>query len=108
MISLISDNKQAIANLCREFQIKKLDVFGSASTGAFDPDTSDLDFIVDLGEYDDDVGMRYLRFCLALEDHFGHSVEVITEPSIKNPYFREAVEEQRQNIYEAPDGQAAA
>ena len=51
MISLISDNKQAIANLCREFQIKKLDVFGSASTGAFDSDTSDLAFIVDLGEY---------------------------------------------------------
>lgn len=108
MIPLISDNKQAIADLCREFRIKRLDVFGSASTGAFDPDTSDLDVIADLGEYDDDVGMRYLRFCLALEDHFGHSVEVITELSITNPYFREAVEEQRQNIYVATDGQAAA
>jgi predicted nucleotidyltransferase len=49
MISLITDNLDAIRALCRQYGIRRLDLFGSAATGAFDPDTSDLDFVVDLG-----------------------------------------------------------
>lgn len=108
MISLITDNRDAIADLCRQYRIRKLDVFGSAATGAFDPETSDIDFIVDLGEYECGVARRYFNFIWALEDLLGHPIEMLTEPSIKNPYFREAVEEQRTSIYEARDGQAVA
>lgn len=108
MISLISDNKVAIANLCRKYRIRKLDLFGSAATGAFDPETSDVDFIVDLGEYDHSLAQRYFDFIWELEDLLGYPVEMITEPSIKNPYFREAVEEQRTVVYEAGNGQAVA
>jgi predicted nucleotidyltransferase len=108
MISLIIDNKQAIAALCRKYGIKRLDVFGSAATGTFDPDSSDIDFIVDLGEYDDSVAERYLDLIAALTDVLGYRVEMITEPSIRNPYFRAAVDEQRVTVYEASNGKAAA
>lgn len=108
MIPLITDHKDTIARLCREYGIRKLDVFGSAATGAFDPDTSDIDFLVDLGEYDAKVAERYLDLIAALEDMLGYRVEMITEPSIKNPYFRAAVDEQRVNVYDASNGKEAA
>lgn len=108
MIPLIADNKDAIAALCREYRIRKLDLFGSAATGAFDAETSDVDFIVDLGGCDDTVADRFFGLIWALEELFGRHVDVITEAQIKNPYFREAVEEQRTPVYEARDREAVA
>lgn len=108
MISLISDNLDQIAALCREYRIRNLDLFGSASSGAFDPETSDVDLIADLGEYEPGVSDRFFDFADALEALFGKKVDLLTEPMIRNPYFRQAVEEQRVNLYEARDRQAAA
>jgi len=108
MISLISDNTGAIADLCRQFGIRKLDVFGSAATGAFDPARSDLDFVVDLGGYEPGVSRRFLRFADALEALLERTVDLITEEQIQNPYFRYSVDKSREVIYEAGDREAAA
>lgn len=108
MIALIEDNRETIAALCRKYGIRKLDVFGSAATGAFDPDSSDIDFIVDLGEYERGVSRRYFRFIDALEELFGQQVDLITEVQIRNPYFRHSVEGQRTNVYDARDREAVA
>lgn len=108
MIALIEGKKEEIAALCRRFNIQRLELFGSAAAGTFDPATSDLDFIVDLGEYDDTVHLRYLDLIAEIEDLLGFSVHMITLGSIRNPYFREAVEEQRELVYEKRDRQEAA
>ena len=108
MISLISDNTDAIAALCRKFGIRKLDLFGSAATGTFDPTRSDLDFIVDLGGYEPGVSRRFNRFATALEDLFGHKVDLITDEEIENPFFRESVRQQRVNEYGTGNRQAVA
>lgn len=108
MISLISDNKDAIAALCRRFGIRKLDLFGSAATGAFESASSDIDFIVDLGGYEPGVTRRFLQFADALEALLGHTVDLITEEQIQNPYFRYSVDQSREPIHEAGDREAAA
>jgi predicted nucleotidyltransferase len=108
MISLISDNLQSISTLCEQFEVRKLEVFGSAATGTFDPATSDVDFIVDLGGYAPGTAVRYLDLIDGLQQLLGRSVHLITGDSIRNPYFREAVDEQRVTIYEARDQQAVA
>lgn len=108
MIALIAERKDEIAALCRQYDIQHLDLFGSAATGEFDPAASDLDFVVDLGDYESGVARRYFAFADALEALFGRSVDLVTEPSISNPYFRAAVDRQRVRLYEAQDGQAAA
>jgi uncharacterized protein len=102
MIALLRQNRLAIEALCQRFHVRRLDVFGSAAQGGFDPRRSDLDFVVTLegrnsGEYAD----NFLGLARALEDLFQRKVDLITERSIRNPYFREAVEESRQLIYEA-------
>jgi predicted nucleotidyltransferase len=108
MIDLVASKRDEIAALCRKYRIERLDLFGSAATGTFDPESSDLDFVVDLGEYDDDVHRRYLGLIADLEDLFGYAVHMTTSTSIRNPYFREAFEEQRELVYEKGNRKAAA
>jgi predicted nucleotidyltransferase len=106
MIGIIEDKRAEIEALCRRYGIRKLELFGSAATGAFDPATSDLDFIVDLGAYEQGVSHRFLGFADALEALFGRPVDVITEPSNRNPYFRAEVDETRQPVSAATDREA--
>jgi uncharacterized protein len=109
MIELIEQQRDAIRGLCREYRVRRLDLFGSAARDDFDPATSDLDFVVvfnDAGSpgYAD----RYLGFVEALEALFDRSVDLLTENMIQNPYFRQDVEASRTVIYEERDTSAAA
>jgi predicted nucleotidyltransferase len=109
MHRLIEQNLDAIRALCRAYGVVRLDLFGSAATGAFREASSDLDFVVTfadtaVGGYAD----RYLAFAEALEALFGRKVDLLTERSIRNPFFRDAVEASRQRIYVERGHEAAA
>ena len=102
MTPLLEQHQEALSALCRAFQVQWLDVFGSAASEDFDPDTSDLDFVVAFadktpGTYAD----RYLGFAEALERLFQRRVDLVTERSIRNPYFRRSVEATHQSVYDA-------
>ena len=93
---------EELVELCGRFHVKRQEIFGSAVTGAFRPESSDLDFIVDFG--DEPLGpwaALFLDFADALEALFGRRVDLIMPQSIRNPYFRQAVDASRQLIYEA-------
>ncbi len=101
MIELIELKKTSIADLCRQHEVRRLDLFGSAARGDFQPDQSDLDFIVQFQRtgyagYAD----AFLNFADALEELLGRKVDLLTERMIRNPYFRATVEASRQTVYE--------
>jgi uncharacterized protein len=101
-LSMLGSKAEELAALCRRFQVKRLEIFGSATTSAFRPESSDLDFIVDFG--DEPLGPwagRFLEFADALESLFGRHVDLIMPKSIRNPYFRQAVNASRRLVYEA-------
>jgi predicted nucleotidyltransferase len=109
MIALVEQNKHDLTALCRRFNVERLDLFGSAATGSFQPASSDLDFVVrfssaSAGGYLD----RYLDFAEALEQIFQRPVDLLTERAIRNPYFRCNVEATRQSVYEQRDEEAVA
>jgi predicted nucleotidyltransferase len=109
MIDPLEGKLEAIAALCREYGVDHLDVFGSAAKGTFDPETSDIDFVASFADRENPFyARRYLAFAEALEALFGRNVDLITEQGIKNPYFREEIEETRRKVYVAPDKTAAA
>jgi uncharacterized protein len=108
MIALVANKRDDIAALCKQYGVRKLDLFGSAVTGGFNPDTSDLDFVADLGGYERGVAKRYFAFCDALATLFGRSVDVITVRQIQNPYFRAEVNATSEPIYDASCGEAVA
>jgi uncharacterized protein len=109
MIAVVEHKKDALANLCRQFGVERLELFGSAATDSFQPATSDLDFIVrfsfpSAGSYLD----RYLDFAEALEQLFQRPVDLLTERAIRNPYFRRSIEATRQPVYERRNKEAVA
>lgn len=102
MIDLIEQNRTAIADLCRKFRVQRLDVFGSATSSRFDPARSDIDFLYTLqpvgsGKYAD----NFFGLAHALESLLGRRVDLVCDKYVRNPYFREAIEESRQPLYEA-------
>ena len=104
MIALIEDNRDVIVALCEQYGVQRLAVFGSAVKGTFDPATSDLDFAVDLGDYEPGVSRRYLGLIVALENLFGRDVEVVTIHQETSGWFRDEVARSAITIYEAiPD-----
>lgn len=88
-----------IKKLCALHKVKQLFAFGSVVTEKFNGD-SDIDLIVDfepihLAQYAD----NYYDFKFSLEDILQKPVDLLEEKAIKNPYFREVVDKQRQLIY---------
>lgn len=108
MIPLISNKREEVIALCKHYGMRKLELFGSATGTSFDEETSDLDFIVDVGDYGRGVGMRFLTFCTALEELMERPVDVITARQIHNPYLRASVNASRVVIYDASDSEAVA
>lgn len=107
MIALIEDNRAAIAAVCREHGVRRLSVFGSAATGAFDPATSDLDVLIDFADYGPGVGKRFMRVVASLEDALGQTLDVTTMP-IKDDTFRHEVERTEVVLYESDRRETAA
>ena len=101
MNPIVSERKQDLARLCEERRVERLDVFGSAVTGDFDPETSDLDFLVTFRESaaDGDAFKRQIGLKDALEALFGRKVDVVPDRSITNEYFRANVEDTREPVY---------
>lgn len=101
MIPLIEKNRGAVEQLCRRYRVRRLDLFGSATTpDEFNPATSDLDFIVEFSDTSAGLARRFLGLAEALEALFARKVDVITERSIRNPIFRQSVSASRERIYE--------
>jgi predicted nucleotidyltransferase len=105
---IIKEKKHEIAALCRKHGVRALWVFGSAATGAFHPESSDIDFLVDMGEYDERVHRRFFGLLHELEELTGRSVDLLTVKSIDNPYLMEELEETRRLVYGPKDAEAAA
>ena len=108
MIDLVHDNLEAIAALCRTYGVRKLEVFGSAATGEFDPASSDIDLIYEFSDTSSRLVDRFLAFADAIEALFGYPVDLIPNRTFENPYFRYAVNKSRVTIYELASGEAAA
>ena len=102
MIPTIEERADELKRLCLAYGVRRLDLFGSASTGLYDPDESDLDFLVEFGpEALEAYADAYFGLLDALGRLFGRPVDLIVESAIKNPYFLESVEQTRTRIYEA-------
>lgn len=74
MDRLIEVQREELNRLCERFKVQRLELFGSAADGSFDPETSDLDFLVEFlplepGEHFD----AYFGMQEALRQLFQHA-----------------------------------
>src|SRR5579885_1847880 len=90
-MGLVDAKLTELRTLCRRFGVRRLDLFGSAATGRFDPARSDLDFLVAFapaGSGPSDTAKRDMRFLDELVKLFGCEVDLIDEADLQNPYLR--------------------
>lgn len=102
MPTVIDGQRTELAALCSTHRVRRLELFGSAADGTFDPSRSDLDFLVEYQvlspheHYD-----AYFGLWEGLEALFDRKVDLIEPHTIKNPYVLKEVNDQRVIVYEA-------
>lgn len=100
MLDQLRAQQPTIADLCRRYAVVRLEIFGSAATGAFDPARSDLDFLVafaphpSLSRFEQYFGLQE-----ELQALFGRPVDLVTVDALRNPYFVRSVNASRQLLY---------
>jgi predicted nucleotidyltransferase len=100
--TLIEAKHSEILQLCEQYRVRRLELFGSAAEGRFREDESDLDFLVEFqnmapGQHAD----AYFGLLAALQDLFQRDIDLIEIRAIQNPYFRDSVEQNRTLLYAA-------
>jgi uncharacterized protein len=88
--------------LCLGNGVRKLAVFGSAARDDFDPRCSDVDVLVQLeapscAVYAD----RFFAIKEGLERMTGRAVDLMTEPSITNPYLKRRIDAEKVTLFAA-------
>lgn len=91
--------KADIYKLCESHHVQALYVFGSVLTDRFNH-KSDIDLMVDFKNIKvEDYADNYFDFKFSLQDVFQRSVDLLEKKALKNPYFLQAVNNQKQIIY---------
>jgi predicted nucleotidyltransferase len=98
----IEQKREQLANLCRQYHVQRLALFGSALRDDFDSQYSDLDFLVEFkplpaGTYAD----TYFGLMEALGQLFERPIDLVVESAIRNPYFCESIEHNKALLYAA-------
>jgi len=92
MKEIIQQKIKELAEVCHKRNVRQLALFGSAATDDFDPQSSDLDFLVEFlpmppAQHAD----SYFGLQEDLERLFSMPVDLVESAPIRNPYFREAI-----------------
>ncbi|MFN7021715.1 MAG: nucleotidyltransferase family protein [Phycisphaerales bacterium] len=102
MIPLVKDNLGAIAELCVKHGVHRLELFGSAACGDFDPERSDIEFLVEFADKSyKGMADRYFGLLFGLEAVFNRRIDLATVSSLKNPYVLKSVNETKVPVYAA-------
>ena len=99
MIDALALVHPQIAELCRRFHVRRLDIFGSAARSTDFTEKSDFDFIV---EYE--AGMMpsvygHLEWQEELAKLLGRKVDLVMEGAARNPYVLAGIERSRQTVH---------
>jgi predicted nucleotidyltransferase len=102
MVEVIEQCRSGLSDLCRKYDVRRLDLIGSAVRDDFDPDRSDLDFVVEFNDFNvDNAADRYLGLMVDLEDLFSRPIDLVSYRAIRNPYFKQVVDQTRVPVYAA-------
>lgn len=106
MINMVEENLAAIRSVCRRYEVRRLELIGSAAREKdFDSTHSDVDFLVEF-EPGADLGpwlSRYFEFKEELEALLGCEVDLVMAGAAASldPRFSSSAEEDRVLVYAA-------
>jgi predicted nucleotidyltransferase len=101
-MDVIQQHQDRLGDLCRKYDVRRMDLIGSATRGDFDPQRSDLDFVVEFNDFTvDNAADRFLGLMIDLEDLFARKIDLVSYKAIRNPYFKQVVDQTRVQLYAA-------
>jgi predicted nucleotidyltransferase len=100
MDSIVKNKVRDLQALCKQFRVKRMYLFGSAATDNMKR-TSDIDFLIAFHDSlpMEDYADNYFDLHIMLAELFHRDIDLITEPSLSNPYFIREVERTKELIY---------
>ena len=102
MLASINEHRPALERLCRQHHVARLELFGSAASGPFDPATSDLDFLVEFAPLaPSQKADAYFGLLHGLEDLFRRPVDLVSAQAVRNRWFEQTIRPQRTLLYAA-------
>lgn len=102
MNSLIADRQTEIARLCEKHRVARLELFGSAARDTSAGDANDLDFLVQFAPMPPAAHADcFFGLQADLERLLGLPVDLVEPEPIRNPYFRQSIEQTRLVVYVA-------
>ncbi|MFD2839848.1 nucleotidyltransferase family protein [Populibacterium corticicola] len=96
----IEMDRDRLADACVRHGVRTLKVFGASVAGDFDPEHSDVDFLVTFHEVAD-LAEAYFGLKSELEEIVDRSVDLVFEDHIRNPYFLATVMAGSLDLYAA-------
>jgi predicted nucleotidyltransferase len=98
----LSNYSDELSQLCARYGVKRLELFGSGSRDDFDPKKSDFDLLVEFADPKPEGAFdRYFGLKEDLERLLRRPVDLVETQAIRNPYFRQAVRQDRILVYAA-------
>jgi len=102
MVDIIEKHISEIRQLCSQFNVRRLELFGSSLSDSFDENASDIDFLVEFkplkqGQFAD----AYFGLLEAAKKLLGRDVDLVMTKAIKNPYFLQQINQKRKVLYAA-------
>lgn len=102
MIPAIQIQSDSLRSLCLDYDVQRLELFGSAATSSKLHDIGDLDFLVEFQPkafeaYAD----NYFGLLEDLQQLFGKPVDLVVGSAVRNPYFLQSIDRTKTLVYEA-------
>lgn len=91
---------EVLRDFARRQNLRELSIFGSVLRDDFRPD-SDVDVLIELEPGQVMTIERYLAMKDELESLFGHPVDLVEKPLLRNPYRRGEILRTREVLYAA-------
>ncbi len=103
MHPLIAKYSKEIAEVCAQFDVRKLEIFGSAARGNdFDVNASDADFLVEFRRTGKHGALQqYFGLRDALASVIGRPVDLVESKAVRNPYVLRQIDQERELIFNA-------
>jgi len=103
----IQKYKNKLTDLCyNNLVVSKLYFFGSVLSPKFDENTSDIDVLVEVTDLPpEERGENLIALWDNLELLFNRKVDLLTENSLRNPYFKKEIEQTKKLIYDRQSNQ---
>jgi len=100
-MNLIQNHILDIKNVCEKHYVKHLYAFGSVLSNKFNNE-SDIDLVVDFKSFDiNKYADNYFDLKYSLESILKRHVDLLEESAIKNPYFKQSLNQTKQLVYAA-------